>query len=102
LPRRHNRICCNYHLHQEHRPSYELLDKIWGTDRQPPVKDHFRTPSILDLRIMANLKSQRGEFDEALKIINQAKARSSDAEGRLDGLEKLIKKRRDEAGESKD
>ena len=89
----------HYQLYQVHRPSYELLARVWGTDRTPPEKDHFRSPSILDLRIMANLKSQRGEFREALEIIERAMARSSDAEGRLANLKALIEERREAAGE---
>jgi hypothetical protein len=46
---------------------------------------------------MANLMSQRGEFDEALKLVEQAQARSSDAEGRLASLKDLIIERRAEA-----
>lgn len=92
----------HYQLYQAHRPSYELLDRIWGTERRAPKKDHFRTPSILDLRIMANLKSQRGEFDEALELIEQAEARSADAEGRLASLKKLIEERRAKAKGNKD
>lgn len=92
----------HYQLYQEHRPSYELLASIWGSDRQPPKKDHFRMPSILDLRIMANLKSQRGEFDEAIQLVEQAQARSSDAEGRLANLKELIEERRDEASQGSD
>jgi hypothetical protein len=87
----------HYQLYHEHQPSYDLLARIWGTDYNPPKTDEFREPSILDLRIMANLMSQRGEFDEALKLVEQAQARSSDAEGRLASLKDLIKERRAEA-----
>jgi len=50
-------------------------------------------------RIMANLKSQRGEFEDALAIIEQAMASSDDAEGRLTSLKELIEERRDAATE---
>ncbi|WP_146209216.1 hypothetical protein [Coraliomargarita sinensis] len=87
----------HYQLYHEHRQSYELIARIWGAELNPPQTDEFYQPSILDLRIMANLKSQRGEFEEALKMVEQAQARSSDAEGRLASLSELIKERRAEA-----
>ncbi|MGB0743201.1 MAG: hypothetical protein ACPGSB_01630 [Opitutales bacterium] len=89
----------HYQLYHEHRPSYKLMQNIWGTDFQEPKIDDFYTPSILDLRIMANLKSQRGEFDEALAMIEQALERSDDSEGRLANLKKLVEERRDAAEE---
>ena len=89
----------HYQLYHEHQPSYELMASIWGTDLNPPKTDHFYTPSILDLRIMANLKSQRGEFGEALAMIEEAMKRSSDNEGRLAGLKTLVEKRREASKE---
>ncbi len=83
----------HYELYHTHRPSYELMAEIWGTDIQPPQREEFYQPSILDLRIMANLKSQRGEFEQALELVAQAKARSSDAEGRLAKLKEEIEAR---------
>jgi len=89
----------HYQLYHEHRPSYDLIAKIWGTDIKPPKINEYYQPSILDLRIMANLKSQRGEFEDALAIIEQAMASSDDAEGRLTSLKELIEERRDAATE---
>lgn len=77
-------------LHQEHRPTYDLIARIWGTAIAPPAADESRGPSILDLRILATLKSQRGDFDGALKLIDEAQRRDADREGRLADLRKHI------------
>ena len=87
----------HYQLHREHPPSYALLARAWGAKIKPPKADDSRPPSILDLRILATLKSQRGEFDEALALVARAEERNSDAEGRLASLRKVIEKQRDEA-----
>lgn len=80
----------HYHLYNEHPESYELVAKIWGVDLSPPVKKQSAQLSIPDLRIHANLKSQRGDLDGALKLLDEAEARSSDAEGRLKKLREEI------------
>lgn len=84
----------HYQLYHEHRPSYDLLAKIWGSDIKPPKTDENREPGILELRILATLMSQRGEFDEALALVAKARERSSDAEGRLASLRKMIEDQR--------
>jgi hypothetical protein len=89
----------HYQLYHEHRPSYELLQKVWGTDFREPKIDHYYRPGTLDMRIMANLKSQRGEFDEALAMIEQAMERNGDSEGRLASLKALVEERRNAAEE---
>lgn len=88
----------HYQLYHEHRPSYDLLAKIWGSNIRPPKADDNRQPGILELRILATLMSQRGEFDEALALVDKARKRSSDAEGRLDSLRKMIEDQRAAAG----
>lgn len=85
----------HYQLYHEHRPSYELLAEIWGAEVKPPKADKNPQPGILELRILATLMSQRGDFDEALALVDQAEERSSDAEGRLASLRKMIEEQRD-------
>ncbi|MFU8894624.1 MAG: hypothetical protein ACNA8L_13465 [Luteolibacter sp.] len=77
-------------LYQTHRPTYDLIASIWGTDITPPTIDDSRPPSILDLRILATLKSQRGDFDGAFKLIDEAQSRDADREGRLASLRKTV------------
>jgi len=89
----------HYQLYHEHRPSYELMQSIWGTDYREPKIDHYYQLSALDMRIMANLKSQRGEFDEALAMIEEAMERNGDSEGRLASLKALVEERRNAAEE---
>lgn len=84
----------HFDLYHEHQPTYEMVAKIWGVEVKPPTRKVADQPGILDLRILANLKSQRGDFDEALELISQAEARSDDFEGRLAGLRALIEERR--------
>jgi hypothetical protein len=85
----------HYQLHGEHPESYELIATIWGTDIKPPVTDDKGAPSILDLRIQANLLSQRGDYEEALKLVDEAVKRDGDGDGRLGGLRKELEARRD-------
>lgn len=73
----------HFQLFQEHRPSYDLIAKIWGSEIAPPNLDDPRGPSILDLRILATLKAQRGDFEGAFKLIAEAMQRDPDREGRL-------------------
>lgn len=77
-------------LYQTHRPTYDLIADIWGTDIAPPVADDSRPPSILDLRILATLKSQRGDFEGAFKLLEEAEQRDPDREGRIADLRKSI------------
>jgi hypothetical protein len=78
-------------LYREHPESYELMTRIWGSDMRPPVSpDPDQPRSILDLRILANLKSQRGDLKGALELLDEAEKRSSDSEGRLKELRKRI------------
>lgn len=87
----------HYQLYQEHPLTYELIGRIWGSKMKPPVSDDSRGPSILDLRILATLMSQRGDFDEALALVAKAEERSSDREGRIASLRKQIEEQRAEA-----
>lgn len=82
----------NHHdLYQEHPESYELMAKMWGSDRKPPMKtEKSDGPSILDLRILATLMAQRGDFDQALALVGKAEENSSDSEGRLASLRERI------------
>ncbi len=80
----------HFQLYHEHPESYQLIAKIWGVEVNPPEKKVAEQPSILDLRILAALKSQRGDLEGALKLIDQAQERSNDDEGRLETLRKRI------------
>ena len=93
----------HYQLHREHPESYALIATIWGSEIKPPVADDKGAPSILDLRIQANLLSQRGDYDAALNLVEEAQKRDSDSEGRLAGLKKEIEEQRAKApgGESR-
>jgi hypothetical protein len=82
-------------LHQKHLPTYELIAAIWGTDIKPPVVENSGAPNILDLRIMATLMAQRGDFDEALALVANALERDADREGRIADLRKSIEAMRD-------
>ncbi|MFK7851624.1 MAG: hypothetical protein AB8D78_11665 [Akkermansiaceae bacterium] len=90
----------HYELYQEHPETYELIARIWGTDIKPPKEQDSRRPSILNLRIRANLLSQRGDFEGALKLVSEAEKRSSDSEGRLAGLRKKIEGERAKAAKT--
>jgi hypothetical protein len=80
----------HFQLHEEHRPTYQLIASIWGTDVEPPVAGASTSPNILDLRIMATLMSQRGDIEGALKLIAQAQQRDPDREGRIASLREQI------------
>lgn len=80
----------HFQLHREHPPTYELIANIWGTDTKPPSADDSGGPNILDLRIMATLMAQRGDFDEALAFVADALERDSDREGRINSLRESI------------
>jgi hypothetical protein len=80
----------HFELYQMHRPTYELIARIWGTDIQPPSGSESDKPSILDLRILATLMSQRGDFEGALKLIAEAEERDPDREGRIASLRNQI------------
>lgn len=92
----------HYQLHQEHPESYQLIATIWGSEIKPPVTDEKGTPSILDLRIQANLLSQRGDYEEALNLVDTALKRDGDGEGRLGELRKEIETRRTKSGTKPD
>jgi|GEM_PF-1385188 len=91
----------HYQLHREHPESYALIARIWGSKIKPPAMNPSGPPSILDLRIQANLLSQRGDFDEALGLLSEAEKRDSDSEGRLAGLRKEIEEQRAKAAAEK-
>ncbi len=80
----------HFQLYHEHPKSYELIARIWGVESSPPKKKIADQPSILDLRIMAALKSQRGDVEGALELIDQAEQRSGDGEGRLEKLRQRV------------
>lgn len=84
----------HYQLHREHPSSYALIARIWGSEMKPPVADDSRGPGILELRILATLMSQRGDFEEALGLIAEAEKRSSDREGRIASLRESIEAQR--------
>lgn len=88
----------HYELFKEHPSSYALIARVWGSKMKPPVVNDSSEHSILDLRILATLMSQRGEFEEALALIAKAEERSSDSEGRIASLRKEIENQRDAAG----
>lgn len=77
-------------LHQEHLPTYELIAGIWSSEIKPPVAGDSRSPGILDLRIMATLMSQRGDFEGAFELISKAQERDADREGRIASLREQI------------
>lgn len=89
-------------LYKVHKPTYELIARIWGSDISPPAVDDSRGPSILDLRIMATLMSQRGDFDEALELISLAEERDPDREGRIASLREQIEALQSESVSSRD
>jgi len=80
----------HFQLYRQHPESYELVARIWGAKVSPPKTVENEQPNILDLRIRAALKAQRGDLEGALKLIEQAEERSNDGEGRLEELRKRI------------
>lgn len=72
-------------LMREAPDTYELIARMWGAKHLKVVKHPETRLGIQDLRILATLKSQRGEHDEALKLIDQALKRSP-GNGRLLGV----------------
>jgi len=48
-----------------------LIPRIWGSEIKPPVTE-AGGQSLLDLRILATLKAQQGDFEEALALIAEA------------------------------
>lgn len=85
----------HYQLYQEHPESYALIARIWGSEIKPPDQDDSNGPGILDLRILATLMAQRGDFDGALGLVAKAEERSSDSEGRIASLRERIETLRD-------
>lgn len=92
----------HYGLYQAHQPTYELIARIWGSEIKPPVKPESQNPSILDLRILATLMSQRGDFKGALELIANAEKRDSDSEGRIASLRKSIEELQSKSAASED
>jgi hypothetical protein len=84
----------HYQLYHEHRPSYDLMTRIWGSEIKPPAEDAVRDPGVLSLRIQATLLAQRGEFNEALILVDNAEEHGGDNEGRLAELRKMIERER--------
>lgn len=80
----------HFELYQAHQPSYELIARIWGSEIKPPSLDAARSPNILDLRIMATLMAQRGDFEGAMELIIKAQESDPDREGRIASLRKSI------------
>lgn len=87
----------HYQLFQEHPSTYELMTRIWGSEMKPPVAPAAARHTILDLRILSTLMSQRGDFDKALELLADAEKRDSDREGRLASLREKIEAERDAA-----
>ena len=87
-------------LYRKHRPTYDLIARIWGSDIRPPSDDDSRGPSILDLRIMATLMAQRGDFEGALGLIAKAQERDSDREGRIASLRENIEALQSESADN--
>ena len=77
-------------LYDEHRPSYELLASVWGSDIKPPAPADSGEPGILELRILSTLMAQRGDFEGAFALLSKAEKRDADREGRLADLRKHI------------
>ena len=77
-------------LYDEHRPSYDLLASVWGSDIKPPAVVDSGEPGILELRIMSTLMAQRGDFEGAFALLANAEKRDADREGRLASLRKHI------------
>lgn len=73
----------------EHPESYLLIAKIWGVDVPAPKGKWATDPSAWDLRMIATLKSQRGDHEEALALVAQAKQIEPDNE-RIDSLQKAL------------
>jgi predicted negative regulator of RcsB-dependent stress response len=48
-----------------------LIARTWGSEIKPPVTE-TGGQSLLDLRILAPLKAQRGDFEEALALVAEA------------------------------
>lgn len=77
-------------LYDEHRPSYDLLASVWGSDIKPPATADSGEPGILELRILSTLMAQRGDFEGAFALLDKAEKRDADREGRLASLRKHI------------
>jgi len=80
----------HFQLYQEHPASYEVIARMWGSIIKPPAQDDSCVLSILDLRILATLMAQRGDFKGALQLIAEARERDPDTEGRIASLRKSI------------
>ena len=88
-----------YELMKEHPESARLVAKIWGVKPNVTISDKPTDLSDLghhDLRILATLKSQRGDYDEALETIAKAEEKSPGNE-RLAGERERIEKAKAEA-----
>ncbi len=85
----------HFQLYHAHKPTYELIARIWGVDGQPPSGGGSGAPNILDLRITATLMAQRGDIDGALELVAQALERTQDREGRVNNLREQIEALRD-------
>ncbi|MGE9269753.1 MAG: metallopeptidase [Verrucomicrobiales bacterium] len=72
-----------------HPETYQLMVEIWGVDVPEPRGKWSNAPTAWDLRMLATLKSQRGQHDEALALVAQAKKLEPKNE-RLDSLEETL------------
>jgi len=84
-------------LMQQDPESYTLMAKIWGANVRPasaveaPAKQDYQ-----GLRILATLKSQRGEFEEAFRLLNEAE-KLEPGNSRTKALREQVKKEQAEA-----
>jgi hypothetical protein len=63
-------------LMEVHPETYTIIAKIWGAKVQPPTKKRKANLNQQDLRILAQLKSERGDHDAALKLLDEAERKS--------------------------
>lgn len=68
-----------------HPESYRLMSQIWGVKVPEPRGTWAENPTAWDLRMLATLKSQRGQHAEAIKMVKRAQKLEPQNE-RLDTL----------------
>lgn len=76
-------------LIQESPETYTLIAQIWGAKAKSVKVKPAGDLGVQDLRILATLKSQRGDYEEALEILGKAEAQSP-GNGRLASVREMI------------
>lgn len=74
-----------------HPETYQSMAEIWGVKVPKPRGKWSEDPTAWDLRMLATLKAQRGQYEEALELVAKAKELEPNNE-RLDTLQERLQR----------